>query len=198
MGEKDLKKLVEFFHLAEKLKLEKRQGWLDRGVKDCESVADHSFRLALMALVFAERRGLDVGKVVKMAVIHDLPEAICGDVASRIKEEDQVVSNKEKQERELKALGEMLGFLEEGLAEEIRKLWHEFEFKKSREARLVYELDRLEAIFQAREYESRGNFKVSLKEFFEYMDDRLENKELVKVFGILMKGRGKEGVKKGL
>jgi putative hydrolase of HD superfamily len=192
MQDKELLNLVKFFHLVEKLKLEKRRGWLDRGVKDCESVADHSFRLALMAMVFAKRQKLDVDKAVKMALVHDLPEAICGDVASRIKEADQKISNKEKQRKEIKALDEMLGFLDEGLAEEIRELWHDFEFKKSPEARLLYELDRVEAIFQAREYEQRANFKVSLKEFFDYMDDRLENKELVRVFGLLMKEREKK------
>ena len=191
MPDKELLNLVKFFHLAEKLKQEKRQGWLDRGVKDCESVADHSFRLALMAMVFAKRQKLDVGKAVKMAIVHDLPEAICGDVASRINEADQKISNKEKQENEIKALEEMLGFLDKELAEEIRELWHEFELKKSPEARLVYELDRLEAVFQAHEYEQRGNFKVSLKEFSDYMEDRLGNPELLKAFELLMKEREK-------
>jgi len=190
--EEELEKLIGFFHLVEKLKQEKRQGWLVKGVKEAESVADHSFRLALMAMVFAKRQGLNESKAVKMALVHDLPEAICGDVANRVKEELQQIPNKEKQEREIRALEEMLGFLEQGLAKEVRELWMEFEFKKSPEARLVFELDRLEAIFQAREYESRGNFEVSLQEFFDYANGRLKNEEMKKVFGLLMKERGKK------
>jgi len=190
-----LNQLVGFFHLVERLKHEKRKGWLDRGVKEAESVAEHSFRLALMAMVFAERQKLDVGRAVKMALVHDLPEAICGDVAIRIREDLQEISNKEKQEREIKALEETLKFLDKGLAKEVRELWHDFEFRKTREARLVYELDRLEAIFQAQEYEARGNFKASLQEFFDYRDDRLENRELIGLFSILMKERENEGKK---
>ena len=126
--ENELQDLVQFFHIAGKLKQEKRRGWLDRGVKDCESVADHSFRLALMAMVFSGKQKVDVCKAMKMALVHDLPEAICGDVASKINEADQKISNKEKQEREIRALDAMLGFLEQGLAKEIRELWMEFEF----------------------------------------------------------------------
>jgi len=187
--EGELHSLVKFFHLVEKLKRERRKGWLDRGVKEAESVADHSFRTILMAMVFAERQKLDVNKAVKMALVHDLPEAICGDVATRIREELQKTPNKEKEEREEKALEEMLQHLEGKIAEEIRELWNEFNARETAEARLVYELDRLEAIFQAVEYEQRGNFKVSLKEFFDYANGRIKNKELRTVFGVLMEER---------
>lgn len=186
-AEDELCKLVEFFHLVEKLKHEKRRGWLDRGVQNCESVADHSLRLALMALVFAQRQKLDVCKAMKMAVVHDLPEAICGDVATRIKEELQQTPNKEKHEREGKALQQLLALLPKEIAAEVKSLFEEFEERKSREALLLFELDRLEAIFQAREYEAKGNFKVSLQEFYDYADTRLKNPELRKAFGLLMK-----------
>jgi len=187
--DKELRNLVEFFHLVEKLKLEKRKGWLDRGVNQGESVADHSFRFALMAMVFAKRQKLDVCKAVKMALVHDLPEAICGDVATRIKEELQKIPNKEKEEREEKAMEEMLQYLDKELADEIRQLWQEFNKRETKEARLLYELDRLEAIFQAAEYEKEGNFRVSLQEFFDYADGRLRNEELKEVFQLLMQER---------
>jgi len=190
--ESGLQELVKFFHLAGNLKNEKRRGWVDRGVKEAESVADHSFRLALMAMVFAERQKLDACKAVKMAIVHDLPEAICGDIATRIKEELQQIPNKEKQEREEKAMQEMLLHLDGKIKEEARKLWGEFNARKTKEARLVYELDRLEAIFQAVEYEKKGNFKVSLQEFFDYMNGRLRDKELIQVFELLMGERGKK------
>ncbi len=190
--EKELQNLVQFFHTAGKLKQEKRRGWVDRGVKDAESVADHCFRLALMAMVFAERQGLDVCKAVKMALLHDLPEAICGDVATRIKEELQQIPNREKHEMEKKALQEEMQLLPGEIAREIEQLWEEFEKRETKEARLVFELDRLEAIFQAAEYEKAGNFKVSLQEFFDYANGRLGNKELKKVFALLMREREKK------
>lgn len=185
----ELKGLVRFFHTAGKLKEVKRQGWVERGVQQGESVAEHSFRLALLAMVFAERKGLDVCKAVKLALVHDLPEAVCGDVASRVKEEMEAVSNGEKKAREEKALGELVKGLSEGLAGEIKELWLEFEEGKSAEAVLVRELDRLEAIFQAQEYEKKGNFKVALQEFYDYADARVKDRELRAVFGILMQER---------
>ncbi|MDP2973712.1 MAG: HD domain-containing protein, partial [Candidatus Diapherotrites archaeon] len=105
---KELGNIINFFQTAGKLKEVKRQGWLVKGVKDSESVADHSFMLALMAMLFAEEEKLDANKAMRMALVHDLPEALCGDIASRAKEEQQQCSNKEKHEREEKALKEIL------------------------------------------------------------------------------------------
>ena len=186
--------LVEFFETVGKLKAEKRQGWIDRGVKNPESVADHSHRLSVMALFMAKKLGLDECKAVKLAVIHDLPESICGDTASRIKEELQKIPNSEKKAREDAALGELCKLLgnEEG-AGDLKELWLEFEEKKSAEARLVYELDRLEAIFQAREYEENGNFEVSLQEFYDFADARIEIPEVRAIFEELMTKRAKSG-----
>ncbi len=192
MPENELKNLVEFFHIAGKLKLEKRRGWIVKKVKEPESVSDHSFRLALLAMVFAERQKLDVCKSMKMALVHDLPEAICGDVAVRIQEELQQMPNKEKEKNEQKAFEKELKLLPEGIAEEFRKLFNEFNKRESKEAKLVYELDRLEALFQAKEYEKEGNFETTLQEFFDYADGRLTNEELRSVFDLMIKERGKE------
>ncbi len=191
MPENELKNLVEFFHIAGKLKLEKRRGWIVKKVREPESVADHSFRLALLAMVFAERQGLDACRAVKMALVHDLPEAICGDVAVRVSEELQEMPNKEKEEMEQKAFEQEVKLLPEEIAKEFKELFDEFNKRESKEARLVYELDRLEALFQATEYEKEGNFEVSLQEFFDYASSRLKNWELKNVFGLLMKERGK-------
>ncbi len=188
---KQLPGLIQFIQTAGKLKQVKRQGWLDRGVRNAESVADHSFMLALMAMLFAAQQKFDVDKAVQMALVHDLPEALCGDTAARIKEEQQQESNKKKHRREQKALEEILRSLDSKTAKGIFSLWHEFEQRKSKEAKLVYELDRLEAIFQAIEYERKGNFSASLQEFFDYADARLRNPLLRKIFLQLMKESGK-------
>ncbi len=191
-GENELVHLVKFFHAAEQLKREKRKGWLDRGVKDAESVADHSFRLALMAMVFAERQHLDVCKCVKMALVHDLPEALVGDSISRPGDEANEELRQKKHEKEEKALKEIVGNLGKKNAEQIFSLWQEFEERKTKEARLVFELDRLEATFQAAEYVNKGLIKASVKTFFDYANSRLKNAELRKVFGLLMKERANE------
>src|SRR5580692_9860271 len=72
--------VLGFFSAAGRLKSEPRKGWVIKlGIKDPESVADHSYRTALMAMVYSDAHGLDTARVLKMALIHDLPEALVGD-----------------------------------------------------------------------------------------------------------------------
>ncbi len=67
-------------HLAMKLKSVHRQGWIDRGVPNPESSADHSWSLALFAwLIACTREDLDANRVLLLALVHDLPEALAGD-----------------------------------------------------------------------------------------------------------------------
>lgn len=186
-NEKALSGLVEFFHLVEKLKQEKRKGWVQRGVKEPESVADHSFRLALLALVFAERQKLDVNRCVLMALLHDLPEILVGDVATMPGDEDNAGLQREKHRREEKAMKEIAGKLDGESGEQMMQLWQEFEKRESKEAVLVYELDRLEAIFQAQEYAGRQQLKARLQVFFDYGNSRLRNEEMRKVFEVLLR-----------
>src|SRR3954452_699321 len=73
--------LVRFLHHIERLKTAPRTGWIDRGVPpgEAESIADHSFRTALLAWMAAEP-ALDRDRVLKLALVHDLAEAITGDI----------------------------------------------------------------------------------------------------------------------
>ena len=72
--------LIEFISEVGRLKRLPRTGWVESGVPDPESVADHSFRVALLTLVLADLKGLDALKAVRMALIHDLGEAETGDL----------------------------------------------------------------------------------------------------------------------
>src|SRR5262245_57028480 len=79
--------LARFLHRAGRLKATPRTGWIDRGVPvgEAESVADHSFRVALLAwlaahLAAADDPALDVDRVLALALIHDLAEALTGDL----------------------------------------------------------------------------------------------------------------------
>ena len=94
--------LIDFFHEIGSLKDLKRTGWLMRKVSNPESVADHSFRTAVMALILAPRLKLNTEKCLKMAVLHDLAEARIGDIPGREKEEDQLIRDKHKQAMEKK------------------------------------------------------------------------------------------------
>ena len=72
--------IMRFWALAQQLKHIRRQGWLDRGVNDAESSADHSWGVALLAWLLAcDRPDLNRDRVLLLGLVHDLPEAVAGD-----------------------------------------------------------------------------------------------------------------------
>lgn len=91
----DMSGKLELMHLVERLKLQKRTGWVREGCRDPESIADHMYRMAVMALLSEEDEELDVAKCVQMAVVHDLAEAEVGDITPF-----DGISKEEKQARE--------------------------------------------------------------------------------------------------
>ena len=144
--------LLDLLASAGRLKRVKRAGWVQRGVREVESVADHSFRVALFALFIARARddGTDADKCVRMALVHDLAECVVGDITP-----NDGVSDEEKREREgeaMRALTAACG----GVGDEVRALWEEYEAGETKEAKLVKDADKLEMVMQASEYESIG------------------------------------------
>jgi putative hydrolase of HD superfamily len=126
----------------------KRTGWILRGVKDPETIAEHTFRMALMAWIFGYSKGLHVEKILKMALIHDLCEIYSGDstpydslLGKKKKIEiKKLVSKwpgfskaekerlyKEKQKRERKALEKVIETLSPNFKKEILAFWEDYE-----------------------------------------------------------------------
>eukprot|EP00929_Paragymnodinium_shiwhaense_P021440 TRINITY_DN13984_c0_g1_i1.p1 TRINITY_DN13984_c0_g1~~TRINITY_DN13984_c0_g1_i1.p1 ORF type:complete len:243 (-),score=71.93 TRINITY_DN13984_c0_g1_i1:302-964(-) len=157
--------MLEFVDICAKLKATKRTGWVRRGVQGAESVADHSFRLAMMAMALGKEAKVDVGKAVQMGLVHDLAESIVGDlvVDGEQKTRDKITrEEKEKLEREaMKKICSLAG----GVGEQILALWEEFEAGESPEALFVKDLDKLEMIAQARHYEKEQP-EVDLSDFY--------------------------------
>jgi putative hydrolase of HD superfamily len=116
---------------AGRLKRVKRQGWLDAGIpmRKTESVADHSFRVAVMAAFLAPAGCLDTLKMVRMALIHDMAESAIGDLTPR-----SGVPKRRKARMEEEAF-RRLG------SGELLSLWMEYEEGKTPEAGLVREMD---------------------------------------------------------
>jgi putative hydrolase of HD superfamily len=135
---------------AEALKREPRAGWRRIGIPAPESVADHSWRLALMAMLYADLLRLDAGKAMRIALLHDLAEARTGDTLPGTRTAGQ------KHAREARALRAMLRPLPRGLRRRYLALWRDYEEGRSPEARLVAELDKLEMAAQGLAYERRG------------------------------------------
>ncbi|KAI5076507.1 hypothetical protein GOP47_0008572 [Adiantum capillus-veneris] len=133
-----------------KFETTKRAGWVNHGLKETESIADHMHRMAVMAIIAADIPGLDRDKCVKMAVVHDIAEAIVGDITP-----SDGIPKQEKSRRERAAIDEMCKLLGGGLAaEEVKNLWLEYENNSTQEANLVKDLDKVEMILQALEYET--------------------------------------------
>jgi putative hydrolase of HD superfamily len=137
-----LKGRLAFLSEAEGLKDVLRSAHTSSG--RTESTAEHSWRLCLMAMVFEEQlAGLDKLKMLKLCVIHDLGEAINGDIPAVSK---QAYPNKSQQERNDLLL--LTQALDETLKAEILALWEDYEYAQSPEARAVKALDKLETILQ--------------------------------------------------
>jgi putative hydrolase of HD superfamily len=134
--------VLEFLRAAEKLKSTHRSAWTSAGQP--ESVAEHTWRLCLMALVLKDGfPGVDFARLVKMCIIHDLGEAIGGDIPAI-----HQVPGQSKADAERADLLELLQPLPERLRAEITGLWDEYEAAVSPEAKLAKALDKLETIMQ--------------------------------------------------
>jgi putative hydrolase of HD superfamily len=143
MMNQDLHGLLDFLRAAEALKTAKRSGWTTAG--EAESVAEHTWRLCLMALVLhAEFPDVDFAKLVKICIVHDLGEAIGGDIPAP----EQVKRGASKSDDERRDLLTLLEPLPQAQRSEILGLWDEYEAAATPEARLAKGLDKLETILQ--------------------------------------------------
>ncbi|HCX73320.1 MAG TPA: phosphodiesterase [Candidatus Cloacimonas sp.] len=123
-----------------------RQGWLKSGIDAniCESVADHSFGTAVLALFLCPAH-LNKQRVLEMAILHETGEVITGDITPH-----DGISEKEKNHLETKAVEKIFSQLEN--SEYWLNLWLDFEEGRTAEGCFVKQLDKLEMAFQAKMY----------------------------------------------
>lgn len=129
-----------------------RKGWLERGVPSgrCETVAEHTFGNAMLCLLLADEfPQLNMEKVLRMALLHDIGEAYVGDITPQDRVDSAVKSEKESQ-----AVEKILGKLPNG--ERLIQDWYEYEHQSTDEARFVKQIDRLELAMQASVYKLQG------------------------------------------
>jgi putative hydrolase of HD superfamily len=147
---KKISQIMAIVGLAEKLKCVLRHSWTSDGRH--ESVAEHTWRLSLMVMLVADYvdKDIDTAKTLKMVIVHDLVEAICGDVpAFDLIDSKEKRALKEAQERA--AIDRIAHMAPELAGQEIKALWEEFEDGVSYEARIALALDKLEAQIQHNE-----------------------------------------------
>jgi putative hydrolase of HD superfamily len=136
----EIRTILDFLALAERLKCELRHSWLSNGRQ--ESVAEHSWQMALMAMLMHRHleRPVDLGKTLKMILTHDLVEAEVGDVPYFDRSERKAM----KAARERAAIELIRTRLGGATGQEIYDLWHEYEAKQTLEAKFAGALDHLE------------------------------------------------------
>lgn len=134
----DARALIEFLRVMERLKDAPRHCWTTGGRR--ESVAEHSWRVSLMAMLMADEfPGVDIDRVIRMCLVHDIGEAITGDIPTFMKTDaDRAVEG-----REVEAL---IGGLPAPWPETLGALFREMDAQQTPEARLYKALDRMEAI----------------------------------------------------
>jgi putative hydrolase of HD superfamily len=147
--------LLDFFQICGQLKVTKRTGWVNNRVAGPESVSDHMYRMALMSFVATEQP-LDKDKCIKLALAHDLAEALVGDIVASGPE-----ASAEKHRLENEAMLSILSTLNNSrVGHELVALWREYEEQRTPEAQFVKDLDKLEMLVSAFEYERAQGLRL--------------------------------------
>jgi putative hydrolase of HD superfamily len=148
----DLEGVLAFLRAAERLKTVTRSGWTSTGQP--ESVAEHTWRLCLMAMLLYDRTdGIDLARLLKMCLVHDLGEAIGGDIPAPAQS-----AGTSKAGRERADLLQLVDPLPSAMQVDIIALWDEYEAASSPEARLAKGLDKLETILQHTQGKNPADF----------------------------------------
>jgi putative hydrolase of HD superfamily len=182
MAHSRLRSLSKFFETVGILKRTQRTGWLDFGLNHSESVADHTFRTAFLSMVYADIEGLDTLKLLRMALIHDLPEAIIGDLTPTQK-------TKETKEEEEKAIKQILSLLPTIQREKYLEVWNEYQKGQTREAKAILQLEKIEMALQAKEYEKLGANVKNLEQFIRSAEDATVWPDLKRLLSCILEDR---------
>ena len=125
-----------------------------------ESVADHAWGVALLAIAFDAGSGLDRARLLEIAIVHDLAEAVTGDLVP-----GEYQDRAAKVARERAALETMVEHAALPVRRRVLDRFEEYASGASAEARLVRELDKVEMAFQAERYAAQGVDAAALRPF---------------------------------
>ncbi|CCX09728.1 Similar to HD domain-containing protein YGL101W; acc. no. P53144 [Pyronema omphalodes CBS 100304] len=164
---------LHFLHIIQRLKTTPREGWRRFGILDGESIADHMYRMGIICMLAPKEEGLDSGRCVKMALVHDMAEALVGDITPV-----DGVTKDDKYNREVTSMeylcSSVLKELSPEIADEFKSLWLEYEEGTTSEARFVKDVDCFELVVQTIEYEKQYDAPKDLGEFL-HVRKRIQN-----------------------
>lgn len=177
--------LIEFVKLVGKSKKIKRTGWVREKVKNPESIAEHSFRTIVIAMILAPHLKINREKLIKMAIIHDLGEIVTGDIIVERGKKTDFAKRLTKEEKEKEIIDQMFKKIDQ--KDEYSNLFKEMIKRKSEDAKLFWQIDKLERTIQALEYEEEQ--KLNLEEFFENAKVQIKHPLLKKLLEEVMSKR---------
>jgi len=160
----NLQSIIKFLEIAGMLKRTPRTGWVEVDVSQPESVADHTFRTAILCMLYADIESLNSLKLLRMALIHDLPEAVIGDLTP-------IEKTEATKEREEKSIKQILGLLPMEQRERYITVWIEYQEGLTREAQALRQLEKIEMALQAKEYQKAGSTSQSLERFIKSAEE---------------------------
>jgi putative hydrolase of HD superfamily len=152
--ESEVEGLPEFLYELGLLKRYRRTGWWVAGVGDPESIAEHSFRTAVIGYLLAVLEGADPARTAALCLFHDTQETRVGDVPLIGKGYVSATPN-------LEVTGDQVAGLPAAAGRAVRELVGEYEARETTEARLARDADKLECLLQAREYQAQGHADVA-------------------------------------
>ena len=169
--------ILEFLEIAANLKTVPRQGWIDKlSIKNPESVADHTYSMAIIGMIFSDSQKYNTERILKMILLHDLAESITGDFTPEQKsKEKKIILENETIEKILKNLPEDLGM-------QYQNIWNEYQENNSEESKIVHQIDKLEMALQAKIYSKQKNSSKNLLSFFDSAKKEIQDPNLLKLF----------------
>lgn len=168
--------MFDFLKSAIALKNVLRQGWIEKlSIEDPESVADHSYSMAVMGMIISDLENFNTEKILKMILLHDLAESKVGDYTP------EKISYEKKTELENTAFSEIVEKLPVDIKLEYLQIWQEYQEKKSSESKFVHQIDKLEMALQAKSYQQKGHSK-EIESFFESAKKEITDPKLKELF----------------
>lgn len=182
---------LDFFETVGRSKRLLRAGWVTIGkIKNPESIAEHSFRCSVLAMVLSDKLEvkLDKDKLIKMSFLHDLGELVTGDIITERKGILDIKKRDEKERIEQEGIKKIFDKI--GAGDEYVAIFEEMIDRVTPEAKVFWEFDKLEMALQALEYEKEQG--KDLDEFFETASLHIKEPLLQQIFNSILTERPKK------
>ncbi len=169
--------ILDFFKTAVNLKNISRQGWINKlSLKHPESVADHSYSMAIMGMVISDLENYNSEKILKMILLHDLAESKIGDYTPN------QISKENKIKIENNAYDEIINSLPDAIKLQYGQIWEEYQKQESPESKIVHQIDKLEMALRAKMYQNEGLPKETIESFFKSAENEITHPKLKELF----------------